>query len=181
MSGAILPRGYVKDELIKAPARLTDEKLKSLLRSMNLKVTSQRLFILKALNKGPKTHVTAQEVFEMARPRHPSMGFATVYRFLKKTSQFGLTSELRIGRAPARYELKTKDHHHHLVCTQCGKIIEFQNNIIEKQILKISQAHSFHTEHHIFELYGHCSRPACRPAARRPVDSRALAGCSGPS
>ncbi len=157
-----LPKGRVKDELIQPQARLTENNLKSLLRNMNLRVTRQRLFILKVLNKGPRSHVTAKDVFETTRSKQPSMGFATVYRFLKKTSQFGITSEVRIGCAPARYELKTKDHHHHIVCTQCGKIIEFQNNIIEKQIKKISKDYHFLMEHHIFELYGRCAHASCR-------------------
>ena len=158
----ILPTGHAKDELIQPRAKLTEDNLKSMLRSMNLKVTNQRLSILKALNKGPKTHVTAKDVFERIRPNYPNIGFATVYRFLKQTSRFGITSELRIGHAPARYELKVGEHHHHIVCIKCGKIVEFQNNIIEKQIKKISTDHNFTIEHHIFELYGKCRRTACR-------------------
>ena len=157
-----LPRGYTKDELIQPQTQLSENNLKSMLRSMNLKVTTQRLSILKALNKGPKTHVTAKDVFEKVRSVFPHIGFATVYRFLKETSRFGITSELRIGYAPARYELKVREHHHHIVCTQCGKIVEFQNEIIEKQIKKISEDYKFMMEHHIFELYGRCNQPSCR-------------------
>ena len=155
-----LPTGHIKDELIEPRARLSEDNLKSMLRSMNLKVTPQRLSIMKILNKGPKTHITAKDVFEKARLKNPHIGFATVYRFLKETSRFGITSELRIGHLPARYELKIREHHHHIVCTQCGKIIEFQSDTIEKQIQKISQEHSFSMEHHIFELYGTCA--TCR-------------------
>ncbi len=156
MSIPQLPKGHVKDELLSPQTRLTESNLKSLIVSMNLKVTRQRLSILKILNKGPKAHVTAKDVFEMIRFKHPNTGFATVYRFLKKTSEFGITSEVRIGSAPARYELKTKDHHHHIVCTQCGKIIEFQNPAIERHIIKVSKEHHFLMEYHIFELYGRC-------------------------
>ena len=159
MTTPTLPKGYIKDELIKPHARLSEDSLKSMLRNMNLKVTLQRLSILKILNKGPKSHWTAKDVFEKVRTEHPNIGFATVYRFLKDTSRFGITSELRIGHLPARYELKIREHHHHIVCTQCEKIVEFQNEIIEQEIQKISQKYGFSTEHHIFELYGHC--PNC--------------------
>ena len=152
----------VKDKLIGPRTRLTEANLKSVLRDMNMKVTHQRLSILRSINKGPKTHVTAQDVFEQVRGEHPHIGFATVYRFLKKTSQFGITSELRMGYAPARYELKTPNHHHHITCTQCGIIIEFQNEKIERQIKKIIKEHKFSLEHHVFELYGRCHRPTCR-------------------
>ncbi len=157
-----LPTGHAKDELIQPRAKLTEDNLKSMLRSMNLKVTHQRISILKALNKGPKSHVTAKDVFEKVRQEYPNIGFATVYRFLKQTSRFGITSELRLGHAPTRYELKIREHHHHIVCIKCGKIVEFQNNTIEKQIKKISTDHNFTIEHHIFELYGRCSRSSCK-------------------
>ena len=157
-----LPQGHTKDELIQPRTLLSESNMKSMLRSMNLKVTNQRLSILKALSKGPKTHVTAKDVFEKISSEYPNIGFATVYRFLKETSRFGMTSELRIGHAPTRYELKVREHHHHIVCTHCGKIIEFQNEIIEKQIKKISKDYHFLMEHHIFELYGRCNRPACQ-------------------
>ncbi len=156
-----LPKGYTKDELIQPQTKLSESNLKSMLRSMNLKVTNQRLSILKALNKGPKTHVTAKDVFERVSAEYPNIGFATVYRFLKETSRFGITSELRIGYAPTRYELKVREHHHHIVCTKCGKIVEFQNEIIEDQIKKVGKDHNFSIEHHIFELYGFCNNPNC--------------------
>ena len=158
----ILPRGSARDQLIQPMAKLTEDNFKSMLRSMNLKVTKQRLSILKALNKGPKSHVTAQDVFEKVQQEHPHIGFATVYRFLKQTSRFGITSELRLGHTVARYELKVRDHHHHIVCTVCGKIVEFQNQTIENQIKKISAHHHFTLEHHIFELYGRCNRSNCK-------------------
>lgn len=156
-----LPRGFTKDKLLKPQTLLSQNNMKSMLRSMNLKVTTQRLSILNILNKGPKTHVTAKDVFEKIHSTHPNIGFATVYRFLKKTSQFGITSELRIGHAPTRYELKVREHHHHIICTICGKIIEFQNLIIENQIKKIGKNYNFKLEHHIFELYGRCNKSAC--------------------
>ena len=161
MESLELPRGHVKDELIQPRTKLSESTLKSMLRNMNLKVTNQRLSILKTLNKGPKSHFTAKDIFEEVSTKHPNIGFATVYRFLKETSRFGITSELRIGYAPARYELKVREHHHHIVCTKCGKIIEFQNETIEKQITKIGKDHNFSIEHHIFELYGCCNDVNC--------------------
>ena len=156
-----LPIGYTKDQLIQPQKKLSESNLKSILRSMNLKVTNQRLSILKILNKGPKSHVTAKEVFEQVKKEFPQIGFATVYRFLKDTVHFGITSELRIKNSPARYELKIREHHHHIVCTKCGKIIEFQNELIEKEIEKISESHNFSMQHHIFELYGTCKTGEC--------------------
>ena len=152
-----LPKGHITDELIEPRSQLSEDSLKSMLRSMNLKVTLQRLSILKILNKGPKSHITAKDAFEKVRKEHPHIGFATVYRFLKDTARFGITSELRIGHLPARYELKVRKHHHHIVCTHCEKVVEFQNEPIEAQIQKISEQYGFLMEHHIFELYGTCS------------------------
>ena len=158
-----LPQG-LKDELIEPFSKLSEDNLKSMLRSMNLKVTQQRISILKLLNKGPRSHITAKDVFEKIRVEHPNIGFATVYRFLKETSRFGITSELRVGHLPTRYELKIREHHHHIVCKQCGKIVEFQSELIETEIKKINQKYGFSMEHHILELYGLC--PVCRTSKK---------------
>ena len=66
-----------------------------------------------------------------------------------------------MSNAPARYELKSDTHHHHIVCVQCGKIVEFQNNKIENLILDVIKKHKFQPKHHIIELYGECGNKSC--------------------
>jgi Fur family transcriptional regulator, ferric uptake regulator len=132
---------------------------KKIIRDIGLKVTLQRLAILETVRRGP-THFTAQEIFETVTENHPDIGFATVYRFLKKLSEQHYVTEFRLGGMPARYEWVTKNHHDHLSCTHCGKIIEFENPKIESLQEAIAEAYGFDLTDHVLELYGVC--PQCQ-------------------
>jgi Fur family ferric uptake transcriptional regulator len=134
----------------------TSDLAKKVIRDMNLKVTDQRLLILEVIHKG-RSHVTAQEVFESVHQVDPSVGFATVYRFLRNLTEFGHLTEIRVGGLPARYELAQQTHHDHLTCTACGKICEFENQIIEELQIQTAHQFGFRLTHHVLELYGVCS------------------------
>jgi Fur family ferric uptake transcriptional regulator len=132
------------------------EMAKQVIRDMHLKVTDQRLLILEVLHRG-RNHVTAQEVFENVHKLDASVGFATVYRFLRNLTEFGHLTEIRVGGLPARYELAQQAHHDHLTCTDCGKICEFENAVIEDLQIKTAQQFGFRLTHHVLELYGICA------------------------
>lgn len=153
-----LPRSFeFQEKLIKKRTSYSLEELKGLLRNINLKVTDQRLLILKTLNEGSRKHVTAQEIFEKVEAEDKSIGFATVYRLLRKLAEAHLVTEVRVGGAPARYELSPKSHHDHMTCVQCGKICEFHNNELEELQVKIAKLMGFELTSHVMELYGICS------------------------
>lgn len=151
ISGIQIP----KEELIPRVDDLGEDYFKKIIRDMGVKITKQRMGILEALSQG-HAHVTAQELFERVQKIDPSTGFATVYRFLKKLSEHQYVNEVRMGGLPARYELSPKDHHDHLTCTQCGKIVEFENKDIEDLQLKVAHQFSFILTSHVLELYGIC-------------------------
>ena len=129
---------------------------KKIIRDLGLKVTQQRVAILEVIRNGP-THFTAQEVFEEVNVKNPEIGFATVYRFLKKLSEHNFVTEVRMGGMPARYEWSARQHHDHLTCVRCGKIVEFENDKIEELQVKVATQHGFTLTHHVLELYGVCS------------------------
>ena len=137
---------------------LDKRSFRQIIRDMGLKVTQQRLAILESLSTG-RAHVTAQEVFEEVQEKHPEIGFATVYRFLRKMTEYEFVTEVRMGGLPARYELTPKKHHDHLTCIQCGKIVEFENQEIERLQLQTAKNHGFKLTSHVLELYGLC--PDC--------------------
>lgn len=143
-----------KEELLDRE-KLDTKSYKRMIREMGLKVTKQRMAILEGLNAG-RAHVTAQEVYEMVNEKHPEIGFATVYRFLRKLTEQNFVTEVRMGGLPARYELTPSEHHDHLTCVDCGKIVEFENNEIEKLQDEIAAKHGFKLTDHVLELYGVC-------------------------
>lgn len=152
-----LPRTHdFQEQLFKKRSEFTPDELKAILRALNLKVTDQRLLILKVLNGGSRKHVTAQEIFEKVSEVDNSIGFATVYRMLRKLAESHMATEVRVGGAPARYELTQKNHHDHITCVQCGKICEFHNDEIESLQVKIAKNLGFTLTSHVLELYGSC-------------------------
>jgi Fur family ferric uptake transcriptional regulator len=138
-----------------APQLLDEASLKQMIRSMNLKVTGQRVLILEALHQG-RAHVTAQEVFELVHARDSKIGFATVYRFLRDLAEAGIVTELRMGGSSARYEIAPQHHHDHLTCVSCGKICEFENHEIEELQERVAAQFGFCLTSHVLELYGKC-------------------------
>ncbi len=130
---------------------------KRMIRAMGLKVTQQRIAILESLSAG-RAHVTAQEVFEIVNSKYPEIGFATVYRFLRKMAEQNLVTEVRMGGLPARYELTPRSHHDHLTCISCGQIVEFESPQIESLQEQVAREHNFCLTHHVLELYGECPR-----------------------
>jgi Fur family ferric uptake transcriptional regulator len=143
-----------KEELILG-SRIDRHSFKRIVRDMGLKVTHQRLAILEALASG-RAHVTAQEVFEVVSQKDPEIGFATVYRFLRKMTEHAFVTEVRMGGLPARYELTPRQHHDHLTCVSCSKIVEFENPEIEKMQEMVARQNGFELTGHVLELYGVC-------------------------
>ena len=93
-----------------------------LLKEHNLKITPQRLEILKYLDKN-KTHPTANEIYSALKKKNPSLSKTTVYNSLEVLSNNNIVTELTISKSESRYDLKEKMHHHFL-CNNCGKIID---------------------------------------------------------
>ena len=100
------------------------------------------------------------------RELHPGIGYTTVYRTMKLLCEAGLAHEHNFD-GTARYEI-AHEHHDHLVCTRCGKIVEFECELIESAQDKIAAAYGFRVLRHRHELYGHCAD--CQRAGDTPVN-----------
>jgi Fur family ferric uptake transcriptional regulator len=153
-----LPQSQVTDPqaLSRKRAPKSAPTSKQIIRDLGLKVTSQRQVILEIV-RAERGHFTAQDIFESVAKRAPEVGFATVYRFLRSLSESGNVTEVRMGGMPARYEWAEKDHHDHLTCTACGKIVEFENDEIERLQERVASRQGFILTSHVLELYGICA------------------------
>ncbi len=154
----MLPVSQSQTQLNPAP-ELKEVSAKKIIRELGLKVTQQRVQILNAVRKGPR-HFTAQDIFETVAAENPAIGFATVYRFLKNLSGNHFVTEVRMGGMPARYEWASRHHHDHLTCSECHKVVEFENEQIEVLQEKIARQLGFRLTGHLLELFGIC--PACQ-------------------
>ncbi|MDP8289650.1 MAG: Fur family transcriptional regulator [Candidatus Susulua stagnicola] len=136
-------------------------------RDCGYKITPSRDAILDVLTKTTK-HLSAEEIYEQIRKVHPSGGLATVYRTLELLTELGIVYKFDFGDNRARYELAqetaVKDHHHHLVCMKCYRIIEYTDFIDDEiELLKrteksLSKRYNFEISKHIIQFYGLCDR-----------------------
>ncbi|MFQ5417210.1 MAG: Fur family transcriptional regulator [Myxococcota bacterium] len=134
--------------------------LTAYLEEHNLKSTKQREAILEVFLNA-EGHITGEDLFNRVRGDHPNIGYTTVYRTMKLLCDAGLAAERRFDDGIARYEI-AHEHHDHLVCTRCGKIIEFECAMIEHTQDEIAERYGFRVLRHRHELYGHCNE--CRAA-----------------
>ena len=130
------------------------------LKQKHLKWSNQREFIVD-LFLSTNTHFTTEELYQLARKQLPQIGYATVYRTLKLLAECGLASESHFADQLTRFESTHKHQHHdHLICTKCGKIVEFDCEEIEKMQENIARQKGFKVTDHRLELYGMCR--SCR-------------------
>ena len=153
-----LPLGSQKDVLIEPRQSLTEEGLKDILKKCGLKITEQRMAILKALNSGPRYHKTAQDILDEVKKTRPYLGFATVYRFLKKLTQSQMISEISMGAGSSCYELKSNQFHYHIACVDCGKIVEFKNKLVENTLQEIISEKNYKLKNQVVEIYVNCDQ-----------------------
>jgi len=93
------------------------------------------------------------------RQKHPRIGYATVYRTLKLLAECGLAEQRHFGDGQTRYEQSdSREHHDHLICTECGAILEFEDPGIERLQLKVAKEHNFTIQRHRLEIYGQCAK-----------------------
>jgi Fur family ferric uptake transcriptional regulator len=136
------------------------EALERYLEEHQLKHTKQREAILDVF-LGITGHISSDELYQRVKSRHPHIGFTTVYRTMKIFCEAGLAVERAFEDGVTRYEIP-HEHHDHLVCVRCGRIVEFECSMIESAQDRIAKEYGFRLLRHRHELYGHCS--ACQDA-----------------
>ena len=127
------------------------------LKSAGLKVTLPRLKILEVLEKSPNHHLSAEDIYRILIEQNEEVGVATIYRVLSQFEESGIVQKLNFENNQAVYELCGLEHHDHLVCVKCNKIIEFQDDVIEKHQLQIAKKYGFELTDHSLYLYGLCN------------------------
>ena len=136
------------------------EVLEDFIVQNKLKITKQRRAVLNAFIEC-ENHVSAEELYNLVTATEPRVGLATVYRTLALLTKSGLASELDFGDGQKRYEHKyMHSHHDHMICTDCGKIIDFNHPLIEKFQEEVASRNGFTITSHKLDMFGLCSE--CR-------------------
>lgn len=168
MADPIIPRkkstgtaGSVKSRPAAAGVDLSEH-----LRSHGIHPTQQRLRVLKVLVES-KAHLSAEEIHGLVRAQTPRIGLATIYRTLHALKEKGLVEEHRFNDEFSRYEAMPANHHDHLICIECGKVVEFDQPLIEQLQLAAAKENHFSIVSHRLEIYGVCDTCAKKHRTNR--------------
>ena len=130
--------------------------LASYIRENNLKNTRQRDAILEAFLH-IEGHTSIDDLLVRVQADQPAVGYATVYRALKLFVDAGVASERRFGDGPTLYEpAELGEHHDHLICTLCGRIFEFEDQLIEDRQEEVAKKLGLKLTNHRMTLWGEC-------------------------
>jgi Fur family ferric uptake transcriptional regulator len=129
-----------------------------MLKNSGRKLTRQRKVILLLFDCSPQ-HLTAQEVHELVAGSEPDINLVTVYRTLELLADVGILSKINFNDGAYRYERKPSDaeHHHHLICTECGRVVEFLGCAFSSMARQLETATGFAVDGHSLKLTGKCA------------------------
>ena len=126
------------------------------LRKAGLKVTLPRVKIMQILENAVDRHLSAEDVYKSLRDADEDVGLATVYRVLTQFESAGLVMRHHFEGGHSVFEMNSETHHDHIVCTKCGIVQEFIDEIIEQRQLAAAKAHGFTVSDHSLNIYGLC-------------------------
>jgi Fur family ferric uptake transcriptional regulator len=149
-----------------------------------LRRTAQRDLILEIFLR-TEDHLTSEDLYWLVQKDDPSVGHTTVYRTLKLLTEAGLAREVRFGDNKTYYEHHyNHEHHDHMICTECGKVIEFFSQAIESMQDEMADKLGFRPTHHSLRIWGVCdecqknevSAPSVASGAQPKVRMRSVSG-----
>lgn len=144
-----------------------EEVLRQFVARKGLRQSTSRVKILRvfAAHEG---HVSAADLHELVKRKHREIGIATIYRTLKLLVEAGLAREIDLGDGTVRFEHSYRhEHHDHLICTKCGRLIEAVDSRIEELQEELAKQHGFVPDHHSLRIFGTCARCASGNGRKR--------------
>ncbi|GGL90896.1 transcriptional repressor [Curtobacterium citreum] len=142
-----------------------------LLRTAGLRVTTPRLAVLRSLGTMP--HATADDVLTALAAELPTTSHQAVYGVLGALTGAGLVRRIEPAGSPARYERRTGDNHHHVVCTMCGAVQDVDCAVGHAPCLTPSETHGFAVTTAEVTYWGICE--LCAAAEQAAAEQAAAA------
>jgi Fur family ferric uptake transcriptional regulator len=138
--------------------RSDDEALEAL-RASGKRITPQRSLLLEIIRQSD-AHLDADEIYHLARRKDPRISLSTVYRNLNLLKELGLVNRLHLDEEHHHYELRDEADHYHLICSSCGRVIEFDSDLVAQLVANVGKDKDFVIERAHVDLTGIC--PECR-------------------
>jgi Fur family ferric uptake transcriptional regulator len=134
----------------------TEKNILTALKARGYKLTPQRKVVLNVIVSS-HDHLSAAEIYERAHRLNPRIGLATVYRTLDILLDMGRVCQIHSrGSSPVYMATRAEEHHHHLVCTECGTVVHFSECDLEDLELRMSLLTGFDIRGHFLQLSGLC-------------------------
>jgi Fur family ferric uptake transcriptional regulator len=126
------------------------------IKEAGLKVTRPREKILAALERSGRRHLSAEDLYKELLSSGDDIGLATVYRVLTQFEAAGLVNRRQFETGQSVFELNSGDHHDHIVCIRCNRVVEFADPWFEERQSAIAARHGFQIQDHSLVIYGIC-------------------------
>ena len=127
----------------------------TILSELGYRMTPQRLMIVSA-NENSEDHISAEEINSQVAARYPNVNISTVYRTLDMLKRLGLVTETDLGGGRVRYHPVDKGHHHHLVCRECGAMIDLDESLLTPLKEALLREHNFIADLRHLAISGSC-------------------------
>ncbi len=131
------------------------KKDRTVLHEKGERITAQRLLLLDLIRT--EGHFDADELYARARKKYPRLSLSTVYRSLQLFRKLGLVDGHSFAEAHCHYETRAVGEHYHLQCSQCGRIVEFSNPLIEEIKAEVAKKYDFAVKEADIHFTGLCS------------------------
>ncbi|MFC1899320.1 Fur family transcriptional regulator [Chloroflexota bacterium] len=134
---------------------LTEGKIITALKQHSYKITPQRCMIIKEI-VSHQGHLTPSDIYKKIHQENPDIGLVTVYRTLEILAELELICELHSGSAGHSYTISDTRHHHHLICSGCGKVVDFTTRNLTGIQQNLCRDTGFRIDSHFLEFTGLC-------------------------
>jgi len=128
----------------------------SKLSEQGYRLTPQRIMILSAIENSDN-HVSAEEIYAQISAKYPRVNISTVYRTLELLKRLGLVTETDLGEGRVRYHPADKGHHHHLICRECGAIIDLDESLLSPLKGALLREYKFNADLRHLAIFGRCA------------------------
>ncbi len=127
------------------------------LREMGYRLTPQRQMVIKTIGDSD-AHISADEIYEQVAAKYPRVNISTVYRTLELLKKLGLVYEIDLGEGRVGYHPAEKGHHHHLICRDCGSVIDVGESVLFTVQATLLQAFNFQADLRHLAIFGICEK-----------------------
>ena len=129
----------------------------SKLSEQGYRLTPQRMMVLSAIENSDN-HISAEEIYAQVVDKYSHVNISTVYRTLELLKRLGLVTETDLGGGRVRYHPADKGHHHHLVCQECGRIIDLDESVLSSVKSMLLREYKFSADLRHLAIFGRCAK-----------------------